>query len=63
MASKVILSLRWDDEIGEAKINFDGMAKLYGIERADFLNDVIYMLEEYRDKQGESWTEDYQVDN
>jgi len=58
MASQVILTLRWDDE-GEAKINFDGMDKLYGIEKADFLDDVIYMLTEHREHLGSNWAEDY----
>lgn len=59
MASKVILTLRWDNEDGEAKINFDGMSELYGIEQADFLNDVIAMLTEQREKLGNTWAEDY----
>jgi hypothetical protein len=59
MASRVILCLSWDDDIGEAKINFQGMDKLYGIEKSDFLDDVIYMLEEYRAAQGISFFNDY----
>ena len=58
MASTVILTLRWDDE-GEAKINFAGMDKLYGIEKADFLDDVIGMLNEYRCNTENDWAEDY----
>jgi hypothetical protein len=58
MASQAILTLRWDEE-GEATINFAGMDKLHGIEKADFLNDVIYMLTEYREQQGLAWAEDY----
>jgi hypothetical protein len=59
MASQVILTLRWDSDIGEAKINFDGMDKLWGVEKADFLNDVIYMLMEHREQLGNNWADDY----
>ena len=35
------------------------MDKLWGVEKADFLNDVIYMLMEHREQLGNNWAEDY----
>lgn len=59
MSTKTILSLKWNNNHGEAEINFDGMEKLFGIEKADFLNDVIQMLSDYRDECGNNWVNDY----
>jgi len=58
MASRIILNLRWDDQ-GEALINFEGLDLLHGIEKADFLDDVIGLLEERREQLGADWAQDY----
>lgn len=50
MAKKTtVLTLKWDHEEGQAVINFAGLDKLYGIEKIDFLDDVIAALEHQRD--------------
>jgi hypothetical protein len=59
MTRKAILTLYWDEDEGQGHINFAGMNKLYGIERADFLNDVIGMLTDYRERIGQSYFDDY----
>jgi len=59
MAAKAILSLKWNATLGEAQIDFAGLKKLHGIERADFLDDVISMLQDYRESMGNDWAQDY----
>lgn len=59
MASIRVLTLSWDEDLGEAKTNFAGLDKLYGIERADFLDDAIAMLIEQREQLGNTWANDY----
>ena len=59
MSSRIILSLKWNDELGEATIDFKGMDKLFGIEQADFLDDVIGMLVKHRVELDDAWAEDY----
>ena len=46
--------------MGEAEINFAGMDKLHGIEKVDFLDDAIGMLERYRQRLGTTWANDYE---
>jgi hypothetical protein len=60
MARKqTIVTLTWDGEEGHA--NLTGLDKLYGIEKADFLNDVIQELITARDRLGNSFFDDYEV--
>lgn len=54
-----VLTLCWDPEEGEARINFEGMNKLHGIEKADFLDDCIRMLLAHNEEMGNSFFEDY----
>lgn len=53
-----VLTLCWDPEIGEGHANLDKInEKLFGIEKVDFLDDVINMLVEARDNV--NWVDDY----
>jgi hypothetical protein len=53
-----VLTLCWDPEIGEGYANLDKInEKLFGIEKTDFLDDVINMLIETRENV--NWVDDY----
>ena len=45
-----VLTLKWNHDTGEAEINFKGLDKLYGVEKMDFLEDCIAMLQEQHEK-------------
>jgi hypothetical protein len=59
MAKTTILTLKWDHNEGEAVINFAGLDKLFGIEKMDFLDDVIAALVQKRDEMVPGCFEEY----
>lgn len=58
-----VLTLCWDPEEGQGTVNLKGLDKLYGVEKVDFLVDVIEILMEEARKQGTEFLKDYKVDN
>jgi uncharacterized small protein (DUF1192 family) len=54
-----VLTLCWDEDAGEAAINFEPMQRLYGIERVDFLNDCIALLQDELARQQQQAFADY----
>ena len=54
-----VLTLCWDPTHGEARVNLEGINKLHGIEKMDFLDDVIEILLQAREDHVPACFEDY----
>lgn len=63
MKLKKVMSLYWDEAFGEGHADLKGLNSLIGVEKEDFLNDVISILTQARDEMGTSWVSDYKKDS
>ena len=61
MATKPIITLKWNRKSGEAGIETNRVSQLHGVEKVDFLNDSIAMLTRELKDTIETFADDYEI--